>query len=307
MPTFRQLKALGLVGELGSFTKAAQQLHLTQSAVSILIRELEEEVGQPLLQRGRSIRFTPAGTTLHRAAAVAAQEVDRALLEIRSSEGAERPLIRVAAGPLSAAMLVAPALGRLARQADGPRVLLIDRPVGMLAETLLSGEADLAIGSVGSPRMLSEQLQSSLLLSDGLVVVGARDHPAQLQCHQDAGLGWAALARWPLVLVGRNGGQWDALLAEPIARHQQLQQAYEVQLFSTALELVREQLGLALLPSCATRTLDPAAFRWARLSEAQTRWNIYGVTRRDGEQRQHAVAQFLQALRAGLEAPAAPP
>lgn len=63
--TFRQLTALHTVARLGSVSRAADEMHLTQPAVSIQIAALEESAGTPLLQRtGRGIRLTEAGELL---------------------------------------------------------------------------------------------------------------------------------------------------------------------------------------------------------------------------------------------------
>jgi DNA-binding transcriptional LysR family regulator len=63
--TFRQLTALNAVARLGSVSRAAEEMHLTQPAVSIQIAALEEAAGTPLLQRtGRGIRLTEAGELL---------------------------------------------------------------------------------------------------------------------------------------------------------------------------------------------------------------------------------------------------
>ena len=63
--TFRQLAALHAVARLGSVSRAADELHLTQPAVSIQIGMLEEAAGAPLMQRiGRGIRLTEAGELL---------------------------------------------------------------------------------------------------------------------------------------------------------------------------------------------------------------------------------------------------
>jgi DNA-binding transcriptional LysR family regulator len=60
--TLRQLRAFAAVAETGSFTAAAQQLHLTQSALSVLVRELEREMGVQLLDRHtRRVQLTEAG------------------------------------------------------------------------------------------------------------------------------------------------------------------------------------------------------------------------------------------------------
>ena len=107
------------VVDAGSFTRAAEKLFITQSAVSSLIRELEEEIGMPLVQRGRVISLTEAGEHLQRAGQRADLEIDRALKDLRLGGAAQRVVLRVAAGSLSSAALLPPAL----RQA---RVLVIE-------------------------------------------------------------------------------------------------------------------------------------------------------------------------------------
>lgn len=60
--TLRQLSALHAVARLGSVSRAAQEIHLTQPAVSIQLKLLEESAGTPLIEReGRGIRLTGAG------------------------------------------------------------------------------------------------------------------------------------------------------------------------------------------------------------------------------------------------------
>ena len=63
--TLRQLETFSAVARLGSFTRAAEALHLTQPAVSIQVRQLTDTVGLPLFdQAGRSLRLTAAGEAL---------------------------------------------------------------------------------------------------------------------------------------------------------------------------------------------------------------------------------------------------
>ena len=70
--TFRQLETFSTVARLGSFTKAAEELHLTQPAVSIQIRQIAETIGLPLFeQNGREIALTSAGADKWRNAIVA--------------------------------------------------------------------------------------------------------------------------------------------------------------------------------------------------------------------------------------------
>lgn len=65
--TFRQLKIFGAVARQLSFTKASEELHLTQPAVSMQIKQLEQETGVPLFEQvGKRIYLTEAGEELHR-------------------------------------------------------------------------------------------------------------------------------------------------------------------------------------------------------------------------------------------------
>lgn len=280
MPTLRQLKALNLIAQTGSFTRAAERLFVTQSAVSALIRELEDEVGVALVQRGRVISLTEAGVLLDRAGNRADQEINRALREIQEArEGDGETVLRVAAGSLSAATLLPTVIARLRDLEPRLKIILFDRPVGMLGDMLLSGEADVAVGSVDSPLRLSGQLQCTLLFDDRISVVCARASDLGERAARAGGLSWYDLRDAELVLVGRANGQWNLLLQDQMALHEGLRIGHEVQLLSTALELVRLDLGVAVLPAFATRQLDAASFHVAPLLQTSASWKVYFVTR----------------------------
>lgn len=304
MPTLRQLKALALIGQTGSFTRAAEKLFITQSAVSSLIRELEEEVGMPLVQRGRVISLTEAGEHLQRAGNRADLEIERALKDLRLGGQAQRVVLRVAAGSLSSAALLPPAIASL--QASDPqlKIALFDRPVGMLGDMLLHGEADVAVGSIDSPLRLSGELRSTLLFEDRIAVVCARGSALSEQAEQAGGLSWSDLHHTELVLVGRTGGQWNQLLQDQLAAHEGLGIGYEVQLLSTALELVRAQLGVAVLPLYATRRLEAQSFCVAPLLKTSASWSTYFVTRNGPVDT--AKAESIERLQAALRAQAPP-
>jgi DNA-binding transcriptional LysR family regulator len=301
MPTLKQLKALSLIAQTGSFTKSAERLFITQSAVSALIRELEQEVGLPLIQRGRTIRLTEAGEHLQRAGGRADHEIERALQEVRGGKAWTQTLLRIAAGPLSAATLMPAVISRLRREQSGFRTVIIDRPVGTLGDVLLSGEADVAIGSIDSPLRLSSDLRSTLLLNDQLAAVCSPGSMlAGLAAQHGEALAWPQLAEAELILVARMDGQWNSLLQDELSRHEALTVAHEVQLFSTALELVRHNLGVAILPRRATLTLDRAAFCVCPLSGSSATWNTYTVVRKGAEAKEPAIGVFLQALRTSV-------
>ena len=85
--TLRQLKVFEAVARHSSYTRAAEELHLTQPAVSMQIKQLEESAGLPLFEQlGKKIYLTPAGQEMHhycRAIAQQLEEVDRVMEEMK--------------------------------------------------------------------------------------------------------------------------------------------------------------------------------------------------------------------------------
>src|SRR3546814_585231 len=165
MPTLRQLRALSLLAQTGSFTQAGEQMFVTQSAISWLIRELESEVGRQLVVRGRTVRLTSAGEHIELVGRRACEDLERATLDVREQAKWTKTVIRLAVGSLSAATFVPTALALLAKEDRGIQVELVDRPVALLQQILDSGEADVAIGSLPSGR-LSAEYRSELLIRD---------------------------------------------------------------------------------------------------------------------------------------------
>lgn len=88
---FQQMKYFLAVVDEHSFTKAAQKCHISQSAISQQIKELNQLVGSPLLQRkGRSFELTPAGKYFYRQAQLILQQVNEALAHTRHIANAEQ-------------------------------------------------------------------------------------------------------------------------------------------------------------------------------------------------------------------------
>ena len=116
---YAHLAALAAVVGEGSFERAAQRLHVTPSAVSQRIRQLEERIGAVLVQRGTPCSVTPAGLPLLRHAervALLEAELASTLQGDRARVAAARSTLRVAVNADSLATWVLPALARFARE-----------------------------------------------------------------------------------------------------------------------------------------------------------------------------------------------
>ena len=82
--SLQQFRALAAIAQTGSFTLAADALQLTQPAVSHLIKRMEQQLGQPLVVRGRRIRLTDAGQMMADTAQRALRMIDESVHACRS-------------------------------------------------------------------------------------------------------------------------------------------------------------------------------------------------------------------------------
>lgn len=143
--TFRQLSAFHAVSRLGSVSRAAGELHLTQPAVSIQLKLLEESAGAPLLQReGRGVRLTPAGEVMAGYAGRILELWREAGAEMSAHRGVFSGTLRVGA-VTTAEYLLPPMLVRFATAHPHVTVKLSVGNRGEIVRMLASQEVDLVI------------------------------------------------------------------------------------------------------------------------------------------------------------------
>ncbi|QFG22235.1 LysR family transcriptional regulator [Actinomadura sp. WMMB 499] len=183
MFSLRQLQYLVTVVDEGSFTRAAEALHVTQPALSHQIRALERAAGAPLLERlPRAVGLTPAGRAMLPHARAALSDASRA-------ESAVRQAADLSAGELRLATVYSVSIGVLpatlrtwSRRYPGIDVRLFEhRHADELAEAMTVGQADLAIGPPPSGwtgpvhRLGTEEFVVAVPADDPLAVRGAAE------------------------------------------------------------------------------------------------------------------------------------
>ncbi|MEQ8799258.1 MAG: LysR family transcriptional regulator [Salinisphaeraceae bacterium] len=172
--TLRQLQVFAAVAEHASFSKAAAELHLTQPAVSIQVKHLEESIGLPLFERiGKKLFLTEAGSELRYYSQSIAQQLDDAREVFAQLKDASRGQLRVAVATTAnsfASHLLA-AFSRLYPNA----VLSLDvTNRTSLIRQLRNNETDMVI--MGKPPAELE-LVGEPFMDNPLVVIAAPDHP----------------------------------------------------------------------------------------------------------------------------------
>lgn len=172
--TFRQLNVFEAVARLLSFSRAAEELHLTQPAVSMQIKQLEENVGLPLFEQlGKKIFLTEAGHELYHYSRAIAQQVAEAESVLGELKGVKRGKLKISVA--STANYFAPQLLATFTQRlpDVTVSLNVTNRQGLLQQ-LENNETDLAI--MGQPPD-GLDLAAETFLDNPLVVIAPIDHP----------------------------------------------------------------------------------------------------------------------------------
>ncbi|MEU8636041.1 LysR family transcriptional regulator [Amycolatopsis sp. NPDC048633] len=148
MTSLRQLEYLVTVVDTGSFTRAAEQLHVTQPALSHQVRALEQGLGGPLLERlPRTVRLTPMGRAMLPHARAALADAERARCAARLASGTTAGELQVATVYSMSLGVLPPALRVWRRDRPAVDVRLIEfRHAAELRDAMAAGEADVALG-----------------------------------------------------------------------------------------------------------------------------------------------------------------
>jgi DNA-binding transcriptional LysR family regulator len=147
----RRLEYVAAVARHGSFTRAAEELWITQSALSQQVRRLESEVGVALLRRTpRGAALSPAGEALLPRAEAVLAEIAAARAELDRHAGVTRGRVRVAATTMDTPGLPA-ALAAFHREHPGLQVALRHAPAGEIAALVASGATDVGVASPHGP------------------------------------------------------------------------------------------------------------------------------------------------------------
>jgi len=240
--SLRQLEAFVAVCNEGNFSKAAQRIHISQSGLSILIRELEQSLECRLFDRStRQVCLTDAGRECRGPAARLLADLSTAVGNVKGLASRQHGHVTVAAPPLLMSRLL---IGIAAQfRAAYPHIALTlrDIPSEAIPAGIASAEIDLGIGA--RPEDHDEYLTETLL-EGPLMALLPGDHALARR----RALKWADLAAVPLVTLTPEN-TFRQFLDRSFARlGLRPSIAVEVVQLSTVIGLVEAGFGVAVMP-----------------------------------------------------------
>ena len=246
----RQLKYLIAVTEQGSFTKAAAQLHVAQPGVSAQIRQLERELGEPLLDRsGRSVRLTEVGASVLPHARAACAAVAAISDTVDEHAGLLRGHVAVATvGAVASGEIDLPALlAGFHQRHPAVEISLTEAASARMLDQLRSGELDLAL--VGLSGAAPAGIEARDVVDQPLVAAVRREQQRAGQRSLTLG----TLCRHPLICLPSGSGMRTSIDQACAAADLHPRVAFEASDPRTIAQLADRGLGVAVLPQSAVR------------------------------------------------------
>jgi len=298
----RQLKAFVAIAETGTFTAGAARVHVTQAAISMQIRQLENETGAQLFVRApRRVILTEAGEKLLGRAYVILREHDAALEEMAALTGAHRGRLRIGS---ASAMVTADPLPQILRELKKTHDA-VETSVGSgtseeLVQHVLAGELDVAFVSLP---VEARGIQTELLSEDYLVAIASPRHKMASQKVVSA----YSLAGEKLIL-GERGGNTRRLIDQFFSQAGVTPKVVmELSRLTAIKRMVEEDMGIGIVPlqSVQEEVASETLVRWW-IEAAKINWQL-GVARLVGGYESPIHLTFLQLCREHFKQPASSP
>jgi DNA-binding transcriptional LysR family regulator len=240
----RQLKAFLGVAENSNFTKAAQQQHLSQAALSASIRELETQLRCRLFERTtRSVELTPAGRELLPVAQQVVDSLEEITRQLRHLGEFGVSRLRLGFTPILASNVVPELLEEFQRQFPMVQVDVVDAGPAELLAKVEADQIDAAFGAFSQKRSGLSQLQIApatlvLVCSDQFSAIGER-------------INWQQVFDYPLIALTERSPIQQLVTTMAQQHKAEIRSPMVVNHLETALGMVEKGFGVAVFPSFA--------------------------------------------------------
>jgi len=175
---FRHLEAFSAIARAGSLKRAAEQLSLTQPAISKTLKELEEIAGTRLMDRDRAgVRLTAAGEVFLQFAEQSTAAMRHALRSVRGGEQSSR--LAIGALPSVAGTILPDAVSRFIAEAPDTLIEVQEGQHHDLTAQLRGGALDLVVGRLGRPETMVGLTFRQLYSEQVVIVAGAGTPPTK--------------------------------------------------------------------------------------------------------------------------------
>ena len=247
---FDGVQAFVAIAELGGFSRAARQLHITQTALTRRLQKLEAYLGLQLLDRTtRRVELTSVGREFLPQARGIVQEMTRAVERLKDMSSHGRGNFTLACVPSMTSHVLPDVIRRYAQRHPDNHIRLLDASSHDVREAVLNGQAEMGMAVQGERHA---DLQEVVLFEDPLTFICRSPHPLQ----DRRSVSWSDMREADLIVVSSFMATRIFMDYQLAKRGLRLNGNYEVQHHATAINLVAAGVGSAILPSSTFQAGD---------------------------------------------------
>jgi LysR family hydrogen peroxide-inducible transcriptional activator len=284
-----QLRYFCAVAETGSFSRAAEQSHVSQPSLSQQILKLEDELGARLFDRlGRSVRLTDLGKTFLPRARAVLRELEAARGDVAERKDSVSGPLCIGVIPTVAPYFLPARLTIFSRKFPQVRLTVVEEITPILLERLRAGTVDVAILALP---IRGHEFDASPLLTERLFAALPRKH--KLSAHRAISL--KDLRAEPFLLLRDGHCFRDTAVAACDRARVHPQVLFESGQFSSLLSMVGAGMGVSIVPEMAIE--KNSCCRYVRIADEEASRTIGAVVLR-GRSLTRAHNAFLTHLRA---------
>lgn len=248
--TIKQLRAFVAVAKTRSFTEACEQVHLSQPALSIAIKNLEESLGGALLIRTtRALRLTPEGEHFYKTAIRLLSDFDDAFEEVQGRFSLYRGKISIASMPSFACNQLPGVLLSFREKHPDINITVQDVIAEDVIELVRTGRVEIGVSFDPGD---AEDLNFEALFEDEFIAALEPNHPLANQ----GKLQWKTIVKEGLIALQRPSSIRLQIERELLKEQLQLNVSYEAHHLATIGRMVATGLGIGLVPALCRRQME---------------------------------------------------
>lgn len=282
-----QLRYFCAVAEAGSFSRAAEQSHVSQPSLSQQILKLEDELGARLFDRlGRSVRLTEVGQTFLPRARAVLRELEAARGDVVEQKDSIGGCATVGVIPTVAPYFLPQRLASFSRKFPQVRLTVVEEITPVLLEQLRAGKVDVAVLALP---VRGHEFETAPLLTERFFAALPEGH--KLAARRELSL--KELRAEPFLLLRDGHCFRDSAIAACDRARLRPQVIFESGQFSSLLSMVGAGMGISIVPAMAVE--KKSRCRYVRIGDNAAARTIGAVTLR-GRSLTRAHNAFLSHL-----------
>lgn len=277
--SLKQLKVFLGVANASSFTKTAQSMHLSQAALSAIIRELETQLQCRLFERTtRTVALTEAGRVFYPTAMKIVETLEKSVIELNELGRQKQSSLLLGCTPMIAASLMPQVLARFAQIHPAAHVELVDRPPSELLRMVEEGDLDAAFGIFFSQISGIDRVP---MFPTRLVAVFSVDDTSlgtNAARQGEGGVRWSSFEGVPLITLPKDNPLQRLIEATLSKEEIAVSRRIVVGHMQTAIAMAHEGLGVAIIPSFCEHICQHYRVRIETI-RPEAEFSFYRITR----------------------------